>query len=62
VAAAVVRQEGEDVEEGELADFCRERLAGFKVPRKWRFLEELPRTESGKIRRRALKVADTLGK
>lgn len=36
--------------------FCRERLAGYKVPREFRFTTEaLPRTASGKLRRAALR-------
>ena len=36
--------------------FCRERLAGYKVPREFRFVSEpLPRTASGKLRRAALR-------
>ncbi|KAA2265809.1 AMP-binding protein [Solihabitans fulvus] len=41
-----------------LARHCRERLAGFKVPRAWRVVERLPRDDAGKLRhndvRRAL--------
>ena len=59
VAAAVVlagrdgRGARADLED-DLTRFCRGRLAPFKVPRRWRVLEELPRTPSGKIRRREL--------
>ena len=35
--------------------FCREHIAPFKAPRLLRFLPELPRTETGKIRRAALR-------
>jgi O-succinylbenzoic acid--CoA ligase len=36
--------------------FCRERLAGYKVPKEYRFVAApLPRTASGKLRRAALR-------
>ena len=35
--------------------YCREHIAPFKVPRLLRFLATLPRTETGKIRRAALR-------
>jgi O-succinylbenzoic acid--CoA ligase len=38
----------------ELRRFCRERLAGFKVPKAIEFASELPRTASGKLLRRQL--------
>jgi fatty-acyl-CoA synthase len=38
----------------ELAAFCRERLAGFKVPRRFLF-RELPKTATGKIQKFALR-------
>ena len=38
----------------ELRGYCRVRLAGYKVPRVFRFTHELPRTVSGKLLRRSL--------
>ena len=35
--------------------FCRERLAGYKVPRRVEFLDELPRNPSGKVLKRVLR-------
>ena len=40
---------------GEVIQYCRERLASYKVPRKVYFVEELPKTASGKIRRREVR-------
>lgn len=47
--------EGASVDEQEVKGFCRERLAGYKVPREIRVLEELPRNPTGKLMRRKLK-------
>ncbi|GAA4883258.1 AMP-binding protein [Saccharopolyspora cebuensis] len=35
---------------------CRAGLAGFKVPRRYRFDRELPRTDTGKLSRRSLRA------
>ena len=37
--------------EAELAAYVRERLSPPKRPKTWRFLDELPRTLTGKVRR-----------
>jgi len=55
VAAAVVLREAASVSAEQIVSFCRERLAGFKIPRQVVFLRELPRTGSGKIHKRALR-------
>jgi long-chain acyl-CoA synthetase len=39
----------------ELDRFCRERLAGFKCPRSYRFTEQLPRLPTGKLLKRKLR-------
>ena len=57
VAAAVVLK-GE-VGKKELADFCRQHLADFKVPRQFFFVTDIPRTATGKIQRRHVAAAFT---
>jgi fatty-acyl-CoA synthase len=37
--------------EADLTAFCRERLAAFKVPRHWRFVDAFPMTVTGKIQK-----------
>jgi fatty-acyl-CoA synthase len=54
--AFVVLRPGSTLTAGELAAFCRERLAKFKVPAHIQFLEELPRTPSGKVLKRDLRA------
>ena len=54
--AAVVCKPGESVSEEDLRAFARERIAGFKVPTHFWFLEEdLPRNANGKFMKRELK-------
>lgn len=55
VAAAVVLRPGCAVDGDELVRFCRERLAGYKVPRCFRIVPSLPRNAAGKLLRRALR-------
>ncbi len=62
VHASVVFRAGQTLAEGELTDFIRERLARYKVPRHWEFLEELPKTGSGKIRKKELRDKYWLGR
>ncbi len=45
----------------ELIAFSRERLAAYKCPREIRFLADLPKTQSGKIRRAELRRIDVAG-
>lgn len=54
VSAYVVLQGNFSVSAEQLEDFCRERLASFKIPRTWEFIEVLPRNASGKIVKRDL--------
>lgn len=45
----------EGVTENELKEFCRERLTAYKVPKRFEFRDELPKTNVGKILRRELR-------
>jgi acyl-coenzyme A synthetase/AMP-(fatty) acid ligase len=55
IAAVVVLREGADASPDELRRHCSAALAGFKVPKRFEFASELPRTASGKLLRRALR-------
>jgi long-chain acyl-CoA synthetase len=55
VIAFVSLHRGTEVKPDDLIDFCRERLAAYKRPTEVTVLEELPKTASGKILRRALR-------
>ncbi|MFO7312503.1 MAG: AMP-binding protein, partial [Bacillota bacterium] len=54
--AFVVRKPGAGVSAGDLIAYCRERLARYKVPAEVEFVEEIPRSASGKTLRRQLRV------
>ena len=49
--ACVVRKAGFTVAEAELQAFVKDRLAPYKYPRFIEFLDELPKTATGKIQR-----------
>jgi len=48
VAAVVALQPGAAADEAALTAHCREKLAGYKVPRAWTFVDEVQRSPSGK--------------
>jgi long-chain acyl-CoA synthetase len=52
--AFVVLERGRGVTGEELASFCYQNLADFKVPKRFEFMESLPKTGSGKVMRRKL--------
>lgn len=51
VAAVVELRTGQSASSDDIIAFSRQRLAGYKIPRRIAFLPSLPRTASGKIRR-----------
>ena len=55
VTAAVSWREQATATDAELGAFCRERLAGFKCPKRFIVLPELPKNPSGKILKRELR-------
>jgi len=52
--AVVVPLEGQRLEARELREFCRGRLAEYKVPRVYEIVAALPKTPTGKIMKKAL--------
>ncbi|MBI1762668.1 MAG: AMP-binding protein [Acidobacteria bacterium] len=51
VAAAVRLKPGLTVTADELKAFCHDKLARFKIPKHWRFVNDFPQTASGKIQK-----------
>lgn len=53
--AFIVLKEGHAMAEGEAIDFCRGKIAKYKIPKSIQFVEKLPKTAGGKIRKYLLK-------
>ena len=53
--AYVVARAGRVLDEATVVDFCRQRLANYKVPRQVKFRDALPRNPSGKVLKRLLR-------
>lgn len=57
VAAVVELRAGRSASAADITAFSRQRLAGYKIPRRIAFLPTLPRTASGKVQRREARKA-----
>jgi len=55
VKAAIVLKQGASVTEQEIIDHCREQLAVYKAPVQVDFVQELPKSATGKILKRVLR-------
>lgn len=60
VKAYIVLKPGETLKPEEIVDYCKERLATFKVPRYVEFRDSLPKTATERIRKFELKAEGNL--
>jgi acyl-coenzyme A synthetase/AMP-(fatty) acid ligase len=60
VKAFVSLRPGRSVTEEELIAFAKERMAAYKYPRAIEFLDEIPKTVTGKLLRRELRTRSSL--
>jgi acyl-CoA synthetase (AMP-forming)/AMP-acid ligase II len=51
----VVVKKGHSLSEEEVIEFCRGKLAKYKIPKSAVFVEALPRTAAGKVLKRELR-------
>jgi long-chain acyl-CoA synthetase len=58
VKAFVSLRPGRTATEDELIAFCKERMAAYKYPRTIEFLDEIPKTVTGKLLRRELRARE----
>lgn len=56
--AYIVPKNGVAPNADDIISYCREHLAAYKVPRAVQFVDDLPKTSSGKVMRRELKTLD----
>ncbi|MBD8038482.1 long-chain-fatty-acid--CoA ligase [Solibacillus sp. A46] len=49
VTAVIVKKDDIEIDEEDIKAYCREHLAGYKLPRNFIYVEALPRNVSGKI-------------
>ena len=54
VRAVVRLKDGLSITDKEIKAYCRERMADFKVPKEVVFIETMPKTASGKIKKQGL--------
>jgi acyl-CoA synthetase (AMP-forming)/AMP-acid ligase II len=53
--AFVVTKPGMSLAVEEMIEFCRDKIAGYKIPRRLEIVTELPRNPSGKILKKVLR-------
>lgn len=53
--AWIVTRSGKPIDSAELTAWCREQMANFKVPRQFRFIDQLPANASGKVMKTELR-------
>ena len=56
--AYIVPKTGATPDTDDIISYCREHLAAYKVPRAVQFVDDLPKTSTGKVMRRELKTLD----
>jgi acyl-CoA synthetase (AMP-forming)/AMP-acid ligase II len=54
--AVLVLKQGEHTAAEEVIRYCREHLAGYKIPRSVDFVDALPKTDTGKILKKIIKA------
>jgi len=58
VCAWVILREGADLDEEGLVEFCRGKIARFKIPRTVRFVDAFPLTVTGKVQKFRMREAE----
>ena len=59
VVAIIVPKEGSEIDASEVISLIKEQLAGFKVPKEVKFIDQLPRNAMGKVQKNILRETFT---
>ena len=55
VTAIIIKERNSSITEDDIVEFLKEKIARFKQPNKFFFLDELPRNTMGKVQKKALR-------
>jgi long-chain acyl-CoA synthetase len=55
IKASIVSKTGSQITEAEIAEFCSQRMAAYKIPHEIKFVNSLPKNPTGKIMKRILR-------
>ena len=55
IVAWVVPEALQSIEPDDVIEFCKKRIAGYKVPKRVYIVEDLPRDQQGKVRKRSIR-------
>lgn len=55
ICACIQLSDNKELTKNELIDYCKNKIAHFKIPRYVHFIDEYPKTTSGKIQKFRLK-------
>jgi len=56
--AHIILRDGKATDEADIRQWCRDRLAAYKVPKFVRFTDDLPRTAAGKVQKHLLPIPE----
>lgn len=56
IKAVLVSRKGSSVSESDILSHCREKIAGYKIPKSIDFVESLPKNAAGKVLRKELRA------
>ena len=59
MVAIIVPKEGSEIDASEVISLIKEKLAGFKVPKEVKFIDQLPRNAMGKVQKNILRETFT---
>jgi len=62
VSAVIVTNNNQIISDEELKNFCKNSLAKYKLPKKYSYMDALPRNAGGKILKRELKRMEEIGR
>lgn len=51
VTAVIIPKKGQTLTHGELKEFCRGKIAGYKIPKAVKLVDEIPRTFIGRVKK-----------